>query len=524
MSCRSPAAKTLPPEALSKAQKWRRRRGTQEAQTAFFILHSAFSCVRQVALRLSVALCLLVAGAATSARGADTPQAGKIVGPTAADLSAAVVTVQEDLRQAIAELQRTRQAIDQKRAPMARAMQEQEARLRELRGAADRLRAVQRQKESGRRALEDEFNRVEEDSRFIFALLSEYRRSLATRAGIAETALLENKLAQSDRHLTEAADYERIPVAASNLLATAAQWNRDRIGGITFEGICLDANGLAHPGRFAVFGPQAYFAGDGHAGLVMTRLGSSVPALFSILPPRRQEAVAALVGGREAVVPLDVSSGTALRVETTRESVVEHIVKGGFVMIPILLVAVAALALTVMKFLELRRLDVRQSPLVDHVLGMVRAGDIAGAELAAAAMEGPLTAVVREAFEYRNATQEQIEEIMHERIIGHIPRLERHLGALAVLGGVAPLLGLLGTVTGMIHTFHLVTLFGASDPRLLSSGISEALITTEYGLYVAIPVLLVHAYLSRRVRSMVGALEGVVVSLVNELGRRKVHP
>ena len=98
-----------------------------------------------------------------------------------------------------------------------------------------------------------------------------------------------------------------------------------------------------------------------------------------------------------------------------------------------------------------------------------------------------------------------------------MPKLEQHLGTLAVLGGVAPLLGLLGTVTGMIHTFDLVTIFGTGEARLLSGGISEALITTKFGLGIAIPVLLVHAFFARRIRTVVAELENAAIRVVNAL-------
>jgi biopolymer transport protein ExbB len=110
---------------------------------------------------------------------------------------------------------------------------------------------------------------------------------------------------------------------------------------------------------------------------------------------------------------------------------------------------------------------------------------------------------------------------MHERALATIPTLDRHLGMLAVLGGVAPLLGLLGTVTGMIHTFELVTIFGTGDAKLLSGGITEALVTTETGLIIAVPVLLVHAYLSRRVRGIVTSLEQTVVGFMNRMHRQE---
>jgi len=93
--------------------------------------------------------------------------------------------------------------------------------------------------------------------------------------------------------------------------------------------------------------------------------------------------------------------------------------------------------------------------------------------------------------------------------------VERGLSALAVLGAVAPLLGLLGTVTGMINTFRVITLFGTGDPKLMSGGISEALVTTELGLAVAIPIMLLHTYLSRRTDSIVGDMEGKAVQMAN---------
>ena len=86
---------------------------------------------------------------------------------------------------------------------------------------------------------------------------------------------------------------------------------------------------------------------------------------------------------------------------------------------------------------------------------------------------------------------------------------------------MSPLLGLLGTVTGMISTFHLIAIFGTGDAKLLSGGISEALITTEAGLVVAIPLLLLHAFLSRRVRAITEGLEKSAIRFINTLKTRE---
>lgn len=88
--------------------------------------------------------------------------------------------------------------------------------------------------------------------------------------------------------------------------------------------------------------------------------------------------------------------------------------------------------------------------------------------------------------------------------------LNRWLPFIALTAAVSPLLGLLGTVTGMIKTFELISLFGAGDARLLSGGISEALITTKFGLVVAIPALVLHAYLQRRTKKILIQAAGLL--------------
>jgi biopolymer transport protein ExbB len=89
----------------------------------------------------------------------------------------------------------------------------------------------------------------------------------------------------------------------------------------------------------------------------------------------------------------------------------------------------------------------------------------------------------------------------------------------AVSAAAAPLLGLLGTVTGIIKTFQLITVFGSGDVKSLSGGISEALITTKYGLIVAIPSLLIHAFLSRKAKGVIGRMETEAVAFANEISR-----
>ena len=95
---------------------------------------------------------------------------------------------------------------------------------------------------------------------------------------------------------------------------------------------------------------------------------------------------------------------------------------------------------------------------------------------------------------------------------------------IAIAAASAPLLGLLGTVTGIINTFKLITVFGSGDVKTLSGGISEALITTEFGLIIAIPSLLLHAFLSRKAKGIVHRMETTAVAFLNKLGRGSEEP
>lgn len=105
-----------------------------------------------------------------------------------------------------------------------------------------------------------------------------------------------------------------------------------------------------------------------------------------------------------------------------------------------------------------------------------------------------------------------IEVRLDEALLKEVPRLERGMSALKLLAAVAPLLGLLGTVTGMIGTFQSITVFGTSDPKLMAGGISQALITTVLGLCVAIPLLFCHSLVADRVRRLIQLLQQVAFS------------
>ncbi|WP_165773274.1 MotA/TolQ/ExbB proton channel family protein [Zooshikella ganghwensis] len=109
---------------------------------------------------------------------------------------------------------------------------------------------------------------------------------------------------------------------------------------------------------------------------------------------------------------------------------------------------------------------------------------------------------------------EQLELCLDEAIMHEVPKLERWQGTVKLLAGVAPLMGLLGTVTGMIVTFQTITLFGTGDPKLMAAGISQALITTVLGLIAAIPLLFLHTAISSRSKALIQVLDKQAAGLL----------
>ncbi|NOZ85205.1 MAG: hypothetical protein GXP49_02870 [Deltaproteobacteria bacterium] len=194
---------------------------------------------------------------------------------------------------------------------------------------------------------------------------------------------------------------------------------------------------------------------------------------------------------------------------------------GGFVMWPILALAVLAVLILFERIFILRKAHTNSNRLMKEVGKEIAKGDWGKAAEDCHKRPGAVARVLETILRHRELPRSQLEELVNESILAERPTLERFLPALNVIAAVAPLLGLLGTVTGMIGTFLVITEHGTGDPRLLSGGISEALLTTEFGLIVAIPTLLVHALLSSRVDHVLSDMEINALKLLNKMQHEK---
>jgi biopolymer transport protein ExbB len=455
-------------------------------------------------------LLLLLTCLSLTTRGADEPlaaalaQADRDLAAARAELQAADAAIAAARAELLAQLNTAREAVRTQRSELAA--------LTKAQATAQAQAAAARQREETAAAAVT----------YLASAALEFRRAWAAQLPAAAVVRHANALAPIDEQLAAATDADRL-AALPALWALAADESRTQLGGASYLGEALGPQGEVVWGTMVQFGPVTYFAAIGSpvAGLAVTELGSPLPTVFTRLPPDDLRQLRKMTLDNVGMVPVDASLGGALRVERTRETVVAHLRKGGLVMIPLLALALVGAGLALYKLIALSMLGPRGvERRIADILVALHAQRIAEATALAGQLGRPLAPVILEGIAHRDAAKDQLEEILYERLLAQVPALERLLSPLAVCASVAPLLGLLGTVTGMIHTFKLITLFGTGDARLLSSGISEALITTEVGLFIAIPALLVHAYLSRRVRKAVASAQQATLMFINGLKLR----
>jgi len=285
------------------------------------------------------------------------------------------------------------------------------------------------------------------------------------------------------------------------------------IGGITFKGEASVA-GTVKTGSFLLYGPASYFAADDGSTAGITFRSVNYRADIYELPDYKDAITAAVTTGK-GEIPVDTTKGEALEERTYDITLLEEIALGGFVMYPIIGLFIAAMLVAVFKLFELMGIKTSRNSDLVAILDNLRQGNRDGALAQARSVSGPVGRMLVTGVEHADQDREVIEEVLYEEIIKAQPKMERYLPFIAVVAATAPLLGLLGTVTGMIKTFKLITIVGTGDAKNLSTGISEALITTKYGLIVAIPSLIFHALLIRKAKGVIGSMEQLAVAFMN---------
>ncbi len=204
-------------------------------------------------------------------------------------------------------------------------------------------------------------------------------------------------------------------------------------------------------------------------------------------------------------------------------NLLEIFFKGGVIMWFILLSSIIGLAVVIDRFIVLRRAKINVPAFMVRIRGFIKKKDISGAISYCMQEKSPVANIVRKGLKKYKYGHDRVKEAIENAGNQEISKLEKGLIVLASVAGIAPLLGFLGTVTGMIQAFMTIQdLAGAANPSDLAGGIWEALITTAFGLIVGIPALALYNYFLSAVKKLVSEMETVandVVDVIQEDGK-----
>lgn len=204
-------------------------------------------------------------------------------------------------------------------------------------------------------------------------------------------------------------------------------------------------------------------------------------------------------------------------------NLIDLFLRGGFVMWPILLCSLIAVAVTVERYLALRRARMDVGQFMMKLRSIFRQGDIAAVAAFCAQKDVPIARIIRRGLLKHDQGPEKIREAVENAGREEVYHLEKRLSTLASIAGIAPMLGFLGTVTGMIAAFRRIEALGGTvNPSDLAGGIWEALLTTAFGLFVGIPAYAAYNWVVTRVGRQVHEMEVSTTELLDLLHKKEV--
>ncbi len=265
---------------------------------------------------------------------------------------------------------------------------------------------------------------------------------------------------------------------------------------------------IVRVGKFTTF----YRMANGKVGFLLPNSsGEKLVAITGDISSSVRSEIKDYIDGKSNVAPIDLSGAGAAFTEFTKgETFSEWLANGGTFMYVILLVAIFALLVGIERLIVLGTKGKATRKVMDQIRTLAEKG--AFKEASAYCKKNsrvPTCQMIDGVIDHagEGGSLEVLENALQEAILKQMPSLERGMNFLALCGAVAPLLGLLGTVTGMIQVFKVITEVGTSNPGQMAGGISVALLTTEFGLIVAIPIMFVHHFFQRKVDKIVGDMQ-----------------
>jgi biopolymer transport protein ExbB len=427
------------------------------------------------------------------------------------------VQVEADIQQTLSDAEETRKIIAGEKAGLTRQLDQaaKETALAEqtLKDLKEKFEALVQEEEKLRREIQAGEHSAD-------ALAEKLRTAAKDAESMFQASLISPEMPLLKQNLESLLDPSRFPGmeevqaladAFFSEMAASGQVSRRTGPFVTAQGEEIQGE-IIRVGKFT-----AFYNKDGEAGYLRLDQGSQRLVQIPGDPPWQvRRAIRGYFSGQTETLPLDLSGGIIAEQVNHQSDMGEWLASGGVLVWPILLIGLAALLLSLERLFTLGRIPTRTDDMMNRFRQLAAEADWTGCgDLCK--NNAPVCNVLKAGLENRGYSREVIENALEEAILGELPRLDRFLSTLSILAALSPLLGLLGTVNGMIHTFQGITVFGTSDPRMMSGGISEALITTQLGLGIAIPITLIHHFFDRRVEKIVADLEEKGTALITIL-------
>ena len=286
-------------------------------------------------------------------------------------------------------------------------------------------------------------------------------------------------------------------------------------GGSTYQGAVTDESAKIVQGDILSFGPARWFVSEDKSASGSYHVSPSWQV--ASLHEGGSEAAELLASGQEANAVIDITGGKAQALADIKSNPIDLIIKGGLWVYPILLIGLASLICAALKIFQLRKITEPKDSWINGVISSYVDGDKAGAVSQSSSVNHPISKVLPDCIDAAEHGLEVVEEILYERMITVKESLRRWLPFIATTAAIAPLLGLLGTVSGLIRTFSVIAVEGTGEAQSISGGISEALITTLFGLAIAIPAFMAHSLLSRKSKGVEQNTERLTLKFINTL-------
>lgn len=369
--------------------------------------------------------------------------------------------------------------------------------------------------------LEYEVENLEQVVSYIENLLRDYASSFNKELPVGERKRFEAQLKPLLSFQPSGNWSDKIENLESGFMFLESSVRRsfELLGGYQYEGEAILENGLLSLGRFSQIGPFSSFTATKTQDAGIIDLSDYQRARL-IMPDNwmKVSELSELDSKQKGWLYLDPTLFDAVEISKIKRNWLDEVRKGGIWIYPILFFASVSFLVALFKSVQVYSVRRPQTQEIENIILHLRKqkeeGQTATYKLHC---PGPIGDSLRVLLENATENKELLEEMLYERILEAQSNLEKYLPLIAITMATAPLLGLLGTVTGMIETFRQIMLFGSSDMGNLAGGISEALVTTKYGLISAIPALIIHSLLSRKIQGILSEMEKTGSAILNSV-------